>query len=103
MQSLFGSSFAAPATINVDLLGVAGRPHETIVCDGQPPRSAQVYCSGEDISGDVKIAVQPGKKIEHIGIKAEIKGIAGAACRRWSIVCRVAVTHGASSVTRAAI
>ena len=77
-QSLFGSAFASPAVLDVVLTdSTGGRTQETITREGQPPRSAYVFCNGEDITGDVKIAVHPGKRLEHAGIKAEIKGFAG--------------------------
>lgn len=47
-----------------------------------PPQHLHVYQGREAIRGRVRVVVPAGKKLEHIGIKVELKGIVGTAlCR----------------------
>jgi hypothetical protein len=78
-QSLFGFGGSA-ASIEIALTNTAGRAIQQVVRDG-PPRPAFVYSLGEDVAGDVKIAVQPGKQLQHAGVKAELVGVAGPFAR----------------------
>jgi hypothetical protein len=79
LQSLFGFGGSA-ASIEIALTNTAGRAIQQIVRDG-PPRPAYVYSLGEDVAGDVKIAVPPGRQLQHAGVKAELVGVAGGLLR----------------------
>jgi hypothetical protein len=42
-----------------------------------PPLMLPVFTGKEKVSGRVTVHVPPGKKMEHLGIKVELKGIVG--------------------------
>ncbi len=74
-QAIFGA-FASSTNVDIVLGNVAGRPKQQgVSTDGAVPTNLYVYSSGEDISGEVKVAIMGGKKIDHTGIKIELKGI----------------------------
>lgn len=78
MQQSILSSFGASAKIDVHLANPSGRAHLTIpAADGSGPQTTYIYSSREDISGEVKVTVMGGKKIEHSGVRVELKGVVG--------------------------
>lgn len=46
----------------------------------QPP--LWIYSTGESVEGEARIDVPPGKKVEHMGIRVELKGVVGECCSR---------------------
>lgn len=80
MQALF---FGPSATLDVVLTNLAGRlsttPSEEAGAGGGggPPPAFHIYSSGEDIVGEARVVVPPGKKLEHVGIRVELKGVIG--------------------------
>jgi hypothetical protein len=36
-----------------------------------------LFSSGEDIAGEAAIVIPGGKKLEHVGVKVELKGVIG--------------------------
>lgn len=79
MQAIFGSAFGA-APVNVDIYpsGVADRKFREIAAGATgTPQRCYIYSSGEDIAGDVKVGVGGGRRLDHLGIKIELKGVIG--------------------------
>ena len=73
-HSLFGG---ATPSIEIVFGNTAGRACSSRASgvDGQTVASTYIFSNGEDIAGDVKVAVHGGKPINHIGIKVELKGV----------------------------
>lgn len=82
-QSLFG--FGPSASAEIALTNVAGRIAKTLesaegASSGSGAPATQhlfVYSNGEDVVGEAKVVVPSGKKVEHLGIKVELKGVVG--------------------------
>lgn len=80
MNALFGAAFGPAATLDVTLSNVERRLQ---LPEGEGQAAGvgfpvYIYSAGESVEGTAKIAVPPGKKLEHIGIRAELKGVVGA-------------------------
>ncbi len=72
--------FGTNATVDVVLADVAGRAHKTIpnAEPGKPPTQLFIFSTKESISGEVKVNVFGGKKLDHAGITVDLKGVVGA-------------------------
>ena len=70
-------SFAPPVTLDVSFTPTPGRRSREVQGVGGVLQQL-VFSEGEDISGDLKVGVQGGKRVDHAGIKMELKGIVGA-------------------------
>lgn len=78
-MQFFGSTFGStPVTIDIYPSNVTDRKYRDGVsgASGMPQRQ-YIYSTGEDIAGDVKIGVGGGRKLDHLGIKIELKGVIG--------------------------
>jgi Vacuolar protein sorting-associated protein 26 len=75
-QQLFGAlTGQAVANIEIHLTDVANRNSVLISgVDGTPPSTCYIFNTGETISGEVKILVLGGKKLESLGVKLELRG-----------------------------
>ena len=84
----FFSAFTGPSvTLDVTLTNVAGRARAAEAAPGEGSASAPggggggdglfIYSNGEAVEGTASIFVPPGKKLEHVGIRAELKGTVG--------------------------
>jgi hypothetical protein len=78
-QSLLGG-FGTTATVDIVLADAATRPVRTIPSPeaGKPATQLLIVSSREDLAGEVKVNVFGGKKLDHTGIRIELKGIVGA-------------------------
>jgi hypothetical protein len=86
MQALFGA-FGPSATLDVALSNTEGRltlKSDTDAAAGSggaapaPQAAVQyVYSSFDNVDGEARVIVPAGKKLEHIGIRAEVKGVVG--------------------------
>ena len=77
-QALFGSAFSTPVTIDIATTNVADRRYrDAVSATSGLPQRVYIYSNGDDISGDVKVGVGGGKRLDHLGIKVELKGIIG--------------------------
>jgi len=84
MQALFGA-FGPSATLDVALSNTEGRltlKSDTEAAAGggaaAAPQAVQyVYSSFDNVDGEARVIVPAGKKLEHIGIRAEVKGVVG--------------------------
>jgi Vacuolar protein sorting-associated protein 26 len=95
MQALFG--FGPSSSLDVVLTNVDGRlrVEDGAVVSTPPPMTPSagssskealpapcyIFSSGESIEGEARIDIPAGKKVEHMGIRAELKGVVGE-CRR---------------------
>lgn len=78
MQALFGSAFSTP--VNVDVYPTVGpdrRFREGLAVGTGLPLRHHIFSAGDDIAGDVKIGVGGGRKLDHSGVKIELKGVIG--------------------------
>jgi len=81
MQSFFG--FAAPANVDIGLSNTSTRRYRDGLALGSGlPQRHYIYCAGDDIVGDVKVGVVGGKRLEHLGVKIELKGVVGEGATR---------------------
>jgi len=95
MQALLGAAFGPSATLEVTLSGLAGRPFVVPSAAGdsssaQPPVGGAgasdvpeslrnyIFSAGETLDGVASVAVPPGRRLEHTGMRAELKGVVGA-------------------------
>jgi hypothetical protein len=85
--------FGTNSTVDVVLSDVANRPHKTIpnAEPGKPATLLHIFSSKEDIAGEVKINVFGGKKLDHAGIRIELKGAVGAS---WGRTRWRRIAHG---------
>lgn len=77
MQALFGG-FSAPVNIDVAYTASPDRKYRDSVSSttGLPQR-IYIFSNGDDIAGEVKIGVGGGKRLDHLGVKVELKGVIG--------------------------
>ena len=76
MQSFFSSAFAAPVNVDVYLTATGDRRYRDVVAAGTGlPQRQFIYSTGDDIVGDVKVGVAGGRRLEHLGVKIELKGV----------------------------
>ncbi len=73
MNSIF--STAKPASIDISLAEVSGRRFRNGT-DGSLPRI--IVRSGDTISGSVKVCVMGAKRLEHAGVRIELRGVINA-------------------------
>ena len=67
--------FQTNPTVNFTFNGAASRPKKLVRSPGnEGPKEQLIYGGQESVSGTVEIAVPPGKKIEHLGVKIEMIG-----------------------------
>ena len=60
----------------MQLTDTAGRlSFTTPSADGSAPLQTFVFSSREDVAGEVKLAVLGGKRVEHAGVRVELKGV----------------------------
>lgn len=94
MQALFGA-FSGPSTsLDVVLTNVDGRLNTRVEGDAAAaggagavaaaPAGMYVYSNGENVEGEARIVVPAGKKLEHVGIRAELKGVVGESVHQRS-------------------
>lgn len=72
MNSIF--STAKPATIDISLAEVSGRRFRN-GADGLP---RCIVRSGDTISGSVKVCVMGAKRLDHAGVRIELRGVINA-------------------------
>lgn len=76
MQAFFGSAFGTPVNVDVSLAGTGDRRYRDAVAVGTGlPQRQYIYSTGDDIVGDVKVGVVGGRRLEHLGVKIELKGV----------------------------
>ena len=79
MQSLLtqaGFGLGASLKLDVQLGDTAGRLVFTSPsADGGAPLQTFVFSSREDVGGEVKLTVLGGKRVEHAGVRVELKGV----------------------------
>jgi hypothetical protein len=73
-QSLFGSAFGPNANLDLVLTGVSHRKTVSIEQDDKV-QQLYIYSNGDNVDGELKVHVVSGKKLEHVGIKVELKGV----------------------------
>lgn len=69
--------FSTNPTISINFNGQDKRQKKLVKVQGQEPVELPVYYGQEMVSGVVDIAVPPGKKIEHQGVRIEMIGQTG--------------------------
>lgn len=74
--SFFG--FGAVPRIEVELYELEGRKTKKVEMLEGPPQMMPVFGGKERVAGRVHVIVPDGKKMEHLGIKVELKGIIGS-------------------------
>ena len=73
--SFFG--FGAVPQLELELHGVPDRkPRRVEMLEG-PALMLPVFSGTEKVSGRVKVVLPPGKGLEHLGLKVELKGVIG--------------------------
>lgn len=89
MQALFGAFSGPSISLDVVLTNVDGRLNTRVEGEAAPaggagagavaaaPAGMYVYSNGENVEGEARIIVPAGKKLEHVGIRAELKGVVG--------------------------
>ncbi len=50
-----------------------------------PPQHLYIFEGREPVRGRVRVTLPPGKKLEHLGVKVELKGTIGRSCA--SVCC----------------
>lgn len=70
-MSLF---FKSPLDLEIRLEGEDGRKHVDVKLPQDKKEKYPLYEDGESITGAVTVRVKDGKKVEHIGIKAQLFG-----------------------------
>lgn len=70
-QALFGGS--PSVSIGVTWKDAEARKKTTLPAYGDQPLF--IFESGDDVEGEVKISVPGGKKVEHGGVRIELKGV----------------------------
>ena len=79
MQSLLtqaGFGLGASLKLDVQLADTAGRLCFTSPsADGGAPLQTFVFSSREDVAGEVKLTVLGGKRVDHAGVRVELKGV----------------------------
>jgi hypothetical protein len=81
VQSFLG--FGASPKIDLELSDVADRKMKKVEMVDGPPQHLHVFEGREPVRGRVRVTVPPGKKLEHLGIKVELKGTIGMGCAVW--------------------
>merc|ERR1719424_1970664 len=74
-MSIFG--FGSPCTVDIEFSDQESRKKIQVTNEKNTSTSLCLYCDGaevETVSGSVKLTMNPGKKIEHVGIKVELIG-----------------------------
>jgi hypothetical protein len=87
MQSMFG--FGGPAGAIEVVVADSGRkkrmPARAPAAGSEgPPSPLIIFSTGDNVEGEVKVAVPGGKRLEHTGVKIELKGILGTCLVRRS-------------------
>jgi len=77
MNALFSS--LAPNSFNLDIIVNPGR--KSVSENGN---SLQVFSSRDEVSGELKVSVLGGKRVEHTGIRIELKGVVELSADRSS-------------------
>jgi len=77
MNALFGS--LTSSQFNLDINISSGR--KTVTETGH---TLQVYSSRDEVSGELKVSVLGGKRVEHTGIRIELKGVVELSADRSS-------------------
>jgi hypothetical protein len=75
MQSFFG--FGASPKVELELSDTTERRMKKVDMVDGPPQHLFIFDGKEVLRGSVVITVPPGKKLEHLGIKVELKGSIG--------------------------
>lgn len=77
MQGLLNSLTGPNANIELSFSDSATRKFRKIDATASASDGAKllVFHSGEDVAGELKLMVQGGKKIDHIGIRVELHGV----------------------------
>lgn len=104
MQSFFSSATAAATAalttpISITLTLAEGKQGHTQWSpppgsSSTTPVKASVFSNGERISGEIKLLVNGGKRVDHAGVRVEVKGILDASTEKaphefLSLVCEV--------------
>ena len=77
MNALFSS--LSPNSFNLDIIVNSGR--KSVSENGN---SLQVFSSRDEVSGELKVSVLGGKRVEHTGIRIELKGVVELSADRSS-------------------
>jgi vacuolar protein sorting-associated protein 26 len=76
MQALFGAGAGVTSkSLDIVLAGCAGRKFRPSAAAGSEVAPLYIFSSREAVSGDVKILLQGGKRLEHSGVRIELKGV----------------------------
>jgi vacuolar protein sorting-associated protein 26 len=70
-------SFTTNPVITINFTGQDSRMKKKIRVQGGDPIELPVYNGQENVAGTVEIAIPPGKKVEHQGIRIEMIGQTG--------------------------
>jgi hypothetical protein len=67
------------ATVDIVLTDTAGRASRSFPSATEPGKTNTFYIfsSKQDVAGEIKLNVFGGKKIDHAGIRVELKGVVG--------------------------
>jgi hypothetical protein len=65
--------FSAPCTVDIDLSPTAARKRIDVVTEAVT-ETLLVFESHEDVTGEVVVHVNAGKRVEHQGVKVELLG-----------------------------
>ncbi len=75
LQSFFG--FGASPKVELELSDTADRRMKKVDMVDGPAQHLHIFDGKEVIRGRVTVTVPPGKKLEHLGVKVELKGTIG--------------------------
>jgi hypothetical protein len=77
-QALFGSAFSTPVNVEVSFTNVGDRKYRDVLAAASGlPHRVYIFSDGDDVCGDVKVGVGGGKRLDHVGVKVELKGVIG--------------------------
>jgi hypothetical protein len=75
-MSIFG--FGAPCTVDIEFSDQETRKKVNVNQQDKEQTQLCLYCdvagTNESVSGSVKLRMNPGKKVEHVGIRVELVG-----------------------------
>lgn len=77
-MSMFFGGFSAPVNIEIAYHATPERKYrDSVSATTGLPQRTYIYSNGDDIAGEVKIGVGGGKRLDHLGVKVELKGVIG--------------------------
>ena len=74
-QSFFG--FGSAPKLELELSEVSERKMKKVEMVDGPPQHLYIFEGREPVRGRVRVTLPAGKKLEHLGIKVELKGTIG--------------------------